>query len=74
MLFPIDVVKSVIQKESMRLPEPRFKKGWDFVKYAYKRDGLKRFYNGITPQLIRAFPVHALSFVIFEDVLKRLQL
>lgn len=68
-LFPIDLVKSVIQREALK-PNPKYLNARDFIKRAWEKGGVKRFYAGIGPQLVRSFPVHALNFFVYEKMLK----
>ncbi len=67
-LFPIDLVKSVIQREALK-ESPKYKNAREFIKSAWMRGGIRRFYAGIGPQLVRSFPVHALNFLVYEHVL-----
>ncbi|KAJ3114496.1 hypothetical protein HDU96_002010 [Phlyctochytrium bullatum] len=66
-LFPIDMVKSVIQREALN-PNPKYRRGVDFIRHRYAKSGIAGFYRGIAPQLIRSFPVHALNFLVYEQV------
>jgi hypothetical protein len=105
-LFPIDSVKSVIQRQGLyelglgnhmrskpttthanlsppshsteiktHLTEqvihknPKYKSATSYILSTLSKKGISRFYIGITPQLIRSFPVHALNFIVYEYVL-----
>ncbi|KAJ3092716.1 hypothetical protein HK102_003895 [Quaeritorhiza haematococci] len=68
-LFPIDLTKSVIQRDYLR-PNPRYRSTMEFLRSAWRKGGIRRFYSGIGPQLLRSFPVHALNFLVYEHVLK----
>ena len=67
-VFPLDLVKTLIQKEIL-LPKPTYKNAMDCVQDIYKRNGLVGFYRGITVTLIRAFPIHSLNFLVYEQTL-----
>lgn len=65
--FPIDTVKSVLQADS--LDKPRYKGVGDCCRQLYAEGGVSRFYRGISPSLLRAFPANAVTFVAFEKTL-----
>lgn len=66
-VFPVDTVKSVIQADC--LDNPRYHGVVDCTRQLYREGGLARFYRGISPSLIRAFPANAITFVAFETCL-----
>ncbi|RLN54151.1 hypothetical protein BBJ29_008180 [Phytophthora kernoviae] len=68
--FPIDTVKSVLQAD--RLDKPRFSGVVDCCRKLYTEGGVNRFYRGITPSLVRAFPANAVTFVAFEKTMSSL--
>jgi hypothetical protein len=67
-VFPLDLVKTLIQKEIL-LPKPTYKNAVECVRDIYKKSGLTGFYKGITVTLIRAFPIHSLNFLVYEQTL-----
>ncbi|KAI8928385.1 mitochondrial carrier domain-containing protein [Entophlyctis helioformis] len=69
-LFPIDVVKSVIQQDAFSAKRQFPGGAWEFIRRRYARHGVAGFFRGIGPQLVRSFPVHSLNFVVYEHVLK----
>jgi len=67
--LPLDTVKSRIQTQADNITV-----GWTQVaRTLYKTDGIRGFYKGIGPVLLRAFPANAATFVAFEYSLKFLQ-
>ncbi|ETN24905.1 hypothetical protein PPTG_01071 [Phytophthora nicotianae INRA-310] len=66
-VFPVDTVKSVLQAD--RLDKPRFNGIADCCRQLYAEGGPTRFYRGITPSLLRAFPANAVTFVAFEKTM-----
>lgn len=80
-LFPIDLCKSIIQRDALQ-PSPKYVHLSHVFKERYLQGGLFGFYRGITPQLIRSFPVHAINFlgidltdfIVLEQVLTALRL
>ncbi|KAJ1983783.1 hypothetical protein H4R34_001071 [Dimargaris verticillata] len=75
LIFPLDLVKSVIQKEAL-LPmnQRRYNGFWHCLSSMYRHHGLAAFYRGISVTLLRAFPLHSLNFLVYEwvlDVIRR---
>ncbi|KAJ3070469.1 hypothetical protein HDU99_002669 [Rhizoclosmatium hyalinum] len=68
-LFPIDLIKSVMQKEALQ-PIPKYTSARQFIVKRFKSGGVRGFYHGIGAQLTRSFPVHAMNFLVYEAVLK----
>lgn len=63
-VFPADTVKSVMQggKGKSRLME--------CVRELVLEGGVRRFYKGMSPCLVRAFPANAIAFLAFEGSLR----
>jgi len=68
-IFPVDLVKSKLQIDA-KSKQKIYKSQLECIKHIYKANGIKGFYQGISSCLIRAFPVHALNFVVYEHVLR----
>ncbi|OAD74600.1 hypothetical protein PHYBLDRAFT_111764, partial [Phycomyces blakesleeanus NRRL 1555(-)] len=67
-VFPIDLVKSLMQKEIMA-QRPTYGRTSDCIRDIYKAKGTLGFYRGITVTLVRAFPIHSLNFLVYEQTL-----
>ncbi|XP_071950438.1 mitochondrial ornithine transporter 1-like [Antedon mediterranea] len=63
LIYPIDVIKSRIQVQSMVGAMPGF--GATFIK-VLKTEGLPAFTSGLIPCVLRAFPANAAMFITFE--------
>ncbi|SCV02778.1 LANO_0G00188g1_1 [Lachancea nothofagi CBS 11611] len=64
-VYPLDVIKSVMQSDNLRQPVH----GSNLVqvaKYIYRERGLKAFFNGFGPTMIRSLPVNGATFTTFE--------
>lgn len=84
LIFPIDLVKSRLQAD---FECRRYSSGWrqcvhdisrewsrgDTTDSFYRLKRLKVFYVGMTPCLLRAFPVNAVTFAVHCEVMKLLQ-
>lgn len=69
--FPIDLVKTKIQREAFfKIGDKNYNGYWDCIKKVYQSRGIRGFYHGISPTLIRSFPIHALNLFVYENVLR----
>lgn len=57
--YPLDVVKSSIQSDNPNKEKRNFNGVLDVYNKLYKEGGIKRFYKGFTPCLMRAIPANA---------------
>lgn len=62
--YPFDVIKSKYQTDDVK--NPKYKSILDCAKRIYKSSGIKGFYRGIVPCLLRAPPANAATFLGFE--------
>ncbi|KAH9492909.1 hypothetical protein Btru_032586 [Bulinus truncatus] len=69
-IMPFDVVKSKLQAD----PCSRMYKGfWDCAWQVYKADGIRAFFLGLVPMALRAFPVNAVTLMIYSESLMYLK-
>eukprot|EP01080_Neovahlkampfia_damariscottae_P001181 gene1181-10695_t len=62
--YPLDIIKSTIQADS---PSNRvYKSVIESAKLIYKEFGMKGFFRGVTPCLVRSFPANAACFTFYE--------
>jgi len=62
--YPIDMIKTKIQADSLQ--KPMFKGMFDCFAKTYKTGGLKGFYKGLSPCLFRAVPTNGATFLAYE--------
>ncbi|KAL6065096.1 Solute carrier family 25 member 45 [Balamuthia mandrillaris] len=60
--YPLDVVKTRLQTQQSQ----RYSGIYDCALQTLNRGGLKEFYRGLTPTLLRAFPVNAVMLLAYE--------
>eukprot|EP00514_Thraustochytrium_sp_LLF1b_P001108 CAMPEP_0184509900 /NCGR_PEP_ID=MMETSP0198_2-20121128/1526_1 /TAXON_ID=1112570 /ORGANISM="Thraustochytrium sp., Strain LLF1b" /LENGTH=287 /DNA_ID=CAMNT_0026899753 /DNA_START=53 /DNA_END=916 /DNA_ORIENTATION=+ len=72
-VIPIDVVKTRVQMDVF-LPkgEQRYSGMMDCAQKIYKEEGAQAFVKGTVPLLLRAFPVSAITFLVYENALRML--
>ncbi|XP_059174684.1 solute carrier family 25 member 45-like [Physella acuta] len=69
-IMPFDVVKSKLQADAQGLMYRGF---WDCAQQVYARDGVKAFFLGLVPMAARAFPVNAVTLMVYSESLKYLK-
>ncbi|KAG0274584.1 hypothetical protein BGZ95_009638 [Linnemannia exigua] len=67
-VFPIDLVKSVIQKEVL-VTHPKYSGALDCAKDIVRREGVRGLYRGLSVTCYRAMPIHSLNFLVYEAVM-----
>jgi len=68
--YPLDVIKSNMQADSIHKSERQYK-GWvDTVRKLYAKGGAKSFFRGFTPCVMRSFPANSACFLLYEQTLK----
>lgn len=71
--YPIDVIKSAIQADSIVPSERRFRGIPDCARQLWAEGGVPRFFKGVTPCLMRAAPANAACFWLFQKTAQLLQ-
>ncbi|KAI8058495.1 mitochondrial carrier domain-containing protein [Syncephalis plumigaleata] len=69
-IYPLDVIKSRVQTQLDSLDERRSVSATECARQLYRQEGLRGFTRGLSVTLIRAFPVNAVTFLIYELVYK----
>ena len=64
--FPLDVVKSSMQGDSPNKGKRKYKSVFDAVRKLYASGGLRQFYKGFTPCMIRSVPANAVCFLGYQ--------
>jgi hypothetical protein len=63
--YPFDVLKSVIQTAGPNTPPAELKMAY-VARKAYQAHGASYFFKGLAPTLLRAVPVSAVTFYVYE--------
>lgn len=66
-IYPLDIVKSSLQVEPIVKSERQYKGFMSCAKAIYKKGGVKAFFPGFAPCIIRAFIGNAACFVCYEQ-------
>ena len=67
--YPFDVVKSKMQTDGFGA-EKKYKTMRDCVAATWRADGMRGFWRGVGPTLIRAMPVSAGTFTVVEMTMR----
>ena len=69
--YPLDVVKSKMQSDGFGKGQ-RYKGTLDCFGQVWREGGLRGFWRGLGPTLVRAMPVSAGTFAVVEVVMRML--
>ncbi|BGP18730.1 hypothetical protein JCM10213v2_006796 [Rhodosporidiobolus nylandii] len=66
--FPADAVKNRIMTDN--LVNPRYPTWWSCAKGIWAEGGVKAYYRGFVPSILRAFPTNASALFVWETVMR----
>lgn len=66
-IMPLDVIKSRIQADNR---QKLYKGFWDCARKSYAEEGLRVFWRGSVAVALRAFPVNAVTLMVYSDILR----
>lgn len=69
-LYPVDVIKTKLQTDDLK--NPKYKNSFAVVKDIMRTSGIKGFFKGFVPVLLRAAPANAATFYAFELTMRLL--
>lgn len=64
--YPFDVIKSAMQADATLPYERKYQSMSDCARQLYAEGGMKRFYRGYTPCMLRSVPANAVCFFAYE--------
>ncbi|XP_021714594.1 folate transporter 1, chloroplastic-like isoform X2 [Chenopodium quinoa] len=68
--YPVQVIRSRLQQRPNQDGVPRYADSFHVIKETARFEGLRGFYKGITANLLKNVPASAVTFVVYENVLK----
>lgn len=71
--YPADIIKSKLQTDALNPNQRRYKGVLDCIGQTIKTDGVKGFFRGLLPTLVRSPFANAATFVAFEWAAKNLR-
>ncbi|XP_062102484.1 folate transporter 1, chloroplastic isoform X2 [Humulus lupulus] len=72
--YPFQVMRSRLQQRPSSEGIPKYMDTWHVVKETARFEGVRGFYKGITPNLLKNVPAASITFIVYENVLKLLKL
>jgi len=70
--FPIDSIKSLMMSDEIHKHQRKYPTMISAASAMYKQGGIKRFFNGLSPCLLRAAPANAVCFLLYEESIKQM--
>ena len=71
--YPADIVKSKLQTDALNKTDRRYKGAIDCIQQTLRQDGIKGFFRGLLPTLVRSPFANAATFVAFEWAARNLR-
>ncbi|KAL4388551.1 hypothetical protein GQ457_09G009890 [Hibiscus cannabinus] len=71
--YPFQVIRTRTQQRPSDEGIPRYMNSWHVVKETARFEGLRGFYKGVTPNLLKNVPASSITFIVYENVLKFLK-
>ena len=70
--YPLQTIRSRLQQRSDLIPSggARYSGLVDAVVQTWRREGLRGFYRGVVPNVLRVMPSSAITFAVYEAMLK----
>ncbi|KAI8390984.1 mitochondrial carrier domain-containing protein [Radiomyces spectabilis] len=65
-VYPLNVIRTRLQAQGTEAHPRFYKSPWDAVQLTYKADGLRGFYKGLGPTLLKVVPAVSISYVTYE--------
>ncbi|XP_023543244.1 folate transporter 1, chloroplastic-like isoform X2 [Cucurbita pepo subsp. pepo] len=72
--YPFQVIRARLQQRPGNDGTPRYMDSFHVLKETARFEGIRGFYRGITPNLLKNVPAASITFVVYENVLKLLKL
>jgi solute carrier family 25 carnitine/acylcarnitine transporter 20/29 len=66
--YPMDVIKSLMQTDHVEKSQRQYRNIVDCTKQVYNRGGIKAFFRGFIPCIVRSFPANGACFLMFNTV------
>ncbi|KAH8549359.1 mitochondrial carrier domain-containing protein [Umbelopsis sp. PMI_123] len=70
MMYPLDIIKSKLQTDSLDVSKRQYRSAIDCARQVLATEGVKGFFRGFGPCMLRAAPVNAVTFLGFETAMR----
>ncbi|XP_038718857.1 folate transporter 1, chloroplastic isoform X2 [Tripterygium wilfordii] len=72
--YPFQVIRARLQQRPNTDGTPRYMDSWHVMKQTARFEGIRGFYKGIVPNLLKNAPASSITFIVYENVMKLLRL
>ncbi|XP_021908227.1 folate transporter 1, chloroplastic isoform X3 [Carica papaya] len=72
--YPVQVIRARLQQRPNKNGTPRYMDSWHVIKETARFEGLRGFYKGVTPSLLKNVPAASITFIVYENVLNLLRM
>lgn len=72
--YPVQVIRARLQQRPNKNGTPRYMDSWHVIKETTRFEGLRGFYKGVTPSLLKNVPAASITFIVYENVLNLLRM
>lgn len=75
MVYPLGLIRTRLQAQGTATHAIKYERGTvDVIRVTYAREGLKGFYKGLIPSLVKVVPAVSLSYICYEQAKKQLKI
>ncbi|KAI3652611.1 hypothetical protein MP228_002036 [Amoeboaphelidium protococcarum] len=74
-VYPLGLIRTRLQAQGTATHAIKYERGTvDVIRVTYAREGLKGFYKGLIPSLVKVVPAVSLSYICYEQAKKQLKI
>ena len=66
-VYPINLIRTRLQAQGTVLHTPTYTGFMDVTKQTYAKEGLRGFFNGALPNLLKVAPAVSISYLVYEN-------
>lgn len=66
-VYPLNVVRTRLQTQGTAMHQATYTGAWDVVQTTFRREGVRGFYKGLTPNLMKVAPALSITWVVYEN-------
>lgn len=73
-VYPVNLLRTRLQAQGTVLHPPTYTGIWDVTQKTVRNEGFKGLFKGITPNLLKVVPAVSITYVVYENAKKALNL
>jgi solute carrier family 25 (mitochondrial phosphate transporter), member 23/24/25/41 len=67
MVYPLNVIRTRLQTQGTEMHRETYDGFWDAANRAWRREGVRGLYKGLTPNLLKVAPALSITWVVYEN-------